>query len=195
MVAGRPRSFDYDQALDGAMRVFWEKGFEGATMPDLTEAMNMNRPSIYATFGNKEGLFKKALQRYTEDSIKKIEEQLDVPSVRQAIENFLLGSAEAFASTERPRGCMAVQGALVGGSDAKEACEEAHATREAIVDVLAKRLDRGIKDGDLPQGTDTRQLARFYTTVLNGMSVQSVGGACCADLRAIAQTALTALPA
>lgn len=195
MTAGRPREFDYDKALDQAVRVFWSKGFEGTSMPDLTDAMGMNRPSIYAAFGNKEELFRKALERYSQNAVAHFRTLLNAPTVREAVERFLLGSADSYACTETPRGCMSVQAALVGSEDCASACNEAARRREAIVEVLAERFKKGIMDGDLPAGTDTKELARFYTTVLQGMSVQSVGGASCAELKAIAHRALAALPA
>lgn len=194
MTAGRPRQFDYDDALEQAMRVFWTKGFEGTSMPDLTDAMGMNRPSIYAAFGNKEELFRKALERYTEQSLFFFREKLDAPTVREGLERLFCGSADAYACKERPRGCFSVQGALVGSDNAAGVCTESAARREAIVDLLHERFERGVKDGDLPANTETRSLARFYVTILQGMSVQSASGVSCAELKAIAHRALDALP-
>src|SRR5688572_11148443 len=137
MTAGRPRQFDYDEALDKAMHVFWEKGFEGTSMPDLTEAMSMNRPSIYSSFGNKEELYRKALARYSERSLAIFKDKLSAPKLRDAIENLLCAAAQQFCCGEKmPKGCMAVQGALVGSEDAENACEETAAQREATVKLL-----------------------------------------------------------
>jgi AcrR family transcriptional regulator len=194
MTAGRPRQFDYDDALEKAMHVFWSKGFEGTSMPDLTEAMGMNRPSIYAAFGNKEELFRKALERYTEQSLAAFRDLLDAPTVREGLERLFCGSADKFACKERPRGCLAVQGALVGSADAANVCADTAKQREAMVDVLRERFERGLKEGDLKAGTDTAGLARFYVTILQGMAVQSASGVACADLKAIAHRALEALP-
>lgn len=162
-------------------------------MPDLTDAMNMNRPSIYAAFGNKEELFKKALDRYECQSIANFRTLLDVPKLRDAMERFLLGAADSFASVDNPRGCLSVQGALVGGADATNVCQEANKSREVIVDLVAERLKKGIVQGDLRPDTNVQQLARFFVTVLQGMSVQSVSGASCTDLKAIASHALDTL--
>lgn len=194
MTVGRPRQFDYDEALDHAIRVFWEKGYEGTSLPDLTAAMGMNRPSIYAAFGNKEDLFCKALERYSQSAAERLEALLDAPTLHQSIEQFLLASADGYACKERPRGCMAVQGALVGSDESETARKAALKRREAVVGVLDKRFKRAIADGELAKGSDTMELARFYTTVLQGMSVQSVSGAACSELKAIAQRALKALP-
>ncbi|MBU0859943.1 MAG: TetR/AcrR family transcriptional regulator [Alphaproteobacteria bacterium] len=194
MTAGRPRQFDYDEALDRAMHVFWQKGFEGTSMPDLTEAMGINRPSIYASFGNKEELFRKALARYSDNAIAFFRERLEAPTTREALERLFCGSADSFSCNEKPRGCLSVQGALVGSDDSEAIRQESIRRREAIVGVFQERFDRGIKDADLPADTDTRALARFYTTILQGMSVQSASGATCAEMKDIAHRALEALP-
>lgn len=194
MTAGRPREFDYDKALDQAIRVFWAKGYEGASMPDLTEAMGMNRPSVYAAFGNKEELFRKALARYAENAGVEIQKLLDVPRVCDAVERYLMYSADKLASPQTPRGCLAVQGALVGSEQSGGACSEASKTRERTVELLDARFKKAVDDGQLQQGTDTHALARFYTTIMQGMSVQSLSGVSCRELKAIAQQALKALP-
>lgn len=195
MVAGRPREFDYDHALDQAMHVFWKKGYEGTSLPDLTDAMGINRPSLYAAFGNKEELFRKALERYSENTAARARDLLNAPTLRASLEKFLMASAESFVCKETPKGCLSVQGALVGGVDAFAACQEAKSRRQVIGTVLAERFARGIADGELPRDTDTAELARFYATIIQGMSVQSVGGASATELKAIAQRALMALPA
>ncbi|MDB5491362.1 MAG: transcriptional regulator, TetR family protein [Micavibrio sp.] len=195
MVAGRPREFDYDKALDQAIRVFWQKGYEGASLPDLTDAMGINRPSLYSAFGNKEELFRKALERYSKNSADWARALLAAPKIRDAVENFLMGSAEAFACKENPRGCLSVQGALVGGEDSASVCLEAKNRRQVVMGVLQERFDRAIADGEFPDATDTAELARFYSTIVQGMSVQSIGAASCSELKAIAQRALLALPA
>lgn len=194
MVAGRPREFDYDKALDQAIRVFWQKGYEGTSLPDLTDAMGINRPSLYAAFGNKEELFRKAIERYSESAANRARDLLSAPKIRDAMENFLMASADAFVCKENPRGCLSVQGALVGSEAADAVCTEAKTCRQMVSGVMAERFDRAIADGELPKGTDTAELARFYATIIQGMSVQSVGGAGCSDLKAIAKRALLALP-
>ncbi|KMS65331.1 hypothetical protein BVRB_037070 [Beta vulgaris subsp. vulgaris] len=176
------------------MHVFWKKGYEGTSMPDLTDAMGINRPSIYATFGNKEELYRKALQRYSDKSTAFFRECLDAPTVREGLERFFCGSADAYACKERPRGCMAVQGALVGSDDAEGVCNEGKIQREAIMEILQERFERGVAEGDLPKDTDAHALARFYVAILQGMSVQSASGVSCADLKSIAYQALAALP-
>src|SRR5438046_5943942 len=112
---GRPRAFDADEALDQALTVFWRKGYEGASLPDLTRAMGINRPSLYAAFGNKEALFRKVLDRYAEGSAACVREALAEPTARSVVEQLLTSAAELFTDPRNPRGCLAVQGALACG--------------------------------------------------------------------------------
>src|ERR1700737_346239 len=116
---GRPREFDVDQALDRALRVFWRKGYEGTTLPDLTKAMGINRPSLYAAFGSKEGLFRKALDRYAEGPACYVREALNEPTARAAAERLLGGAIDLFTDRRNPRGCLMVQGALACGKAAE----------------------------------------------------------------------------
>src|SRR5437868_1871576 len=118
MPAGRPREFDLDQALDAALKVFWRKGYEGASLPDLTKAMGINRPSLYAAFGNKESLFRKTVERYIEGPASQIGEALREPTARGVVERLWRESIELTTGTENPRGCFLVQAALACGDDA-----------------------------------------------------------------------------
>ncbi len=194
MVAGRPREFDYDKALEQAMKVFWSKGYEGTSMPDLTDAMGMNRPSIYAAFGNKEELFNKALDKYHAESMIFLRERLAAHDVREAISGFFCGIATSFSCGKSPKGCFAVMTALVGSDECESVRKAARERREDILNVLHDRLKKAVKDGDLAKDTDTRCLARFFVTVLQGMSVQSASGACDEDMHKIAMRALDILP-
>lgn len=194
MAAGRPREFDYDRALEQAMYVFWKKGYEGTSLPDLTAAMGINRPSLYACFGNKEELYCKALKRYSEKSRAIVEEQLSAPKIHDAIENFLVGAASSLSCPSSPHGCLSVQGALVCGEEAETAKKQSAERREELVKILKERIDRAVAEKDLPVKTDSKDLARFFVTILQGMSVQSAGGTSEKELKAIARRALQALP-
>ncbi len=194
MPAGRPRKFNYEDALDQAILVFWKKGYEGTSMPDLTEAMNMNRPSIYAAFGNKEELFCKALERYSEKAIFFARTQLDKPKLKESVSALLCGAVTSYSCKESPKGCMAVQGALACSDDAKIAQEFSVMRREKMVEVLKQRFDRGVNEGELPNKTDTLDLARFFITIIQGLSIQSASGVKDEALRAIAHRALSILP-
>src|SRR3982751_3867923 len=119
MTRGRPRNFDPDKALDRALKVFWKKGYQGASLPDLTKAMGINRPSMYAAFGNKEELFRKALERYAAGPACYVREALDAPTARAVAEQLLNGAVEMMTNPKNPRGCLAVQGALACGDEAQ----------------------------------------------------------------------------
>lgn len=194
MTAGRPRQFNTEEALDKALHVFWEKGYEGASLPDLTEAMGINRPSLYAAFGNKEELFRKALDRYIELKKKHMEEILSEPTAKKAVQKLLYGIADGSACTESPKGCLLVQGALSCGDEAQAIKQELANRRAATESVLRRRFERSIAEGDLPPTASASDLARYVSAVMQGMAVQSTGGASPEDLRGIADWALKSLP-
>src|SRR6266498_338901 len=128
---GRPRSFNTEKALDGALRVFWRKGYEGASLSDLTRAMGINRPSLYAAFGNKEKLFRKALDLYVGGPAAYVREALKEPTARAAVEMLLSESASQLSDRRHPRGCLIVQGALSCGEEAGPVRRELAARRSA----------------------------------------------------------------
>ncbi len=194
MVAGRPREFDPEKALDKALHVFWVKGYEGASMPDLTEAMGINRPSLYAAFGNKEELFRKALDRYSEKAAHFLDSCMSEPTARTSVEKYLRGVVDANACGASPKGCLMVQAALSGGDDAKCIREELAKRRGMSEQHLQKRFERGQAEGDIPKNANAIALARFYATVLQGISVQAAGGADTEKLHQIADIALEAWP-
>lgn len=194
MPVGRPRKFDYDDALDKAMHVFWEKGYEGTSMPDLTEAMSMNRPSIYAAYGNKEELFCKALDRYTQRSVEFFNTHLDKENIREAMSSLLCASVGNMSCKESPKGCLSVQGALACSDEAKIVQQYATARREKMVDILEDRFNRAKREGELPKTMDSRDLARFFITMMQGLSIQSASGVEDKALRGIAERALSVLP-
>jgi AcrR family transcriptional regulator len=191
---GRPRAFDIDRALDCALKVFWSKGYEGASLSDLTKAMGINRPSLYAAFGDKEGLFRKALDRYSDRSATCFEEALNQPTARAVVERLLQGAAESLSDPRNPRGCLYVQGALACGKDADCIRRELISRRAAGEVEIYQRLKRAKAEGDLPPDSNPADLARFVATVTQGMAVQAAGGATRAELERVAQTALRAWP-
>src|ERR1700694_1182397 len=121
---GRPRSFDIDRALDRALQVFWRKGYEGSSLSDLTKAMGINRPSLYAAFGDKGKLFRKVLDRYAEGPASYSSAALEEPASRWVVERLLYGSADLLTSPGNPHGCLLVQGALACGNGADSARRE-----------------------------------------------------------------------
>jgi AcrR family transcriptional regulator len=194
MAMGRPREFNVDEALDLALQVFWRKGYEGASMADLTETMGITKPSLYSAFGNKEELFRKALDRYVDGPGGYVQAALAKPTVRGVVEHLLYESADAVTDPNHPPGCLAVQGALSCGDAAESIKQELMARRANGEQDLRKRFERAIAEGDLPAGSDASDLARYISAILQGMAVQAAGGTSRAQLRKIAEMALRTWP-
>jgi AcrR family transcriptional regulator len=194
MAMGRPREFDIDEALDRALHVFWRKGYEGASMTDLTESMGITRPSLYAAFGNKEVLFRKALDRYVDGPGGYVRIALAQPSARGVVEQLLYGAADAVTDPCNPPGCLSVQGALTCGDASESIKQELMARRNAGENDLRERFARAIAEGDLDAKSDAGALARYVSIVLQGMAVQACGGATRDDLRKIAGIVMSTWP-
>lgn len=192
---GRPREFDADQALEKAVRVFWEKGYEGASMADLTEAMGINRPSLYAAFGNKEELFRKALERYSSGPGAYVLKAYSAPTAREVAEKLLDGAAGVLGNPDNPGGCLTIQGALVCGDEAAKIRRELLALRTDTLEAMAERFEEGKKAGEFSGEVDTKRLARYISAVIQGMSVQSASGATHCELKGVAEQAMRAWPA
>jgi AcrR family transcriptional regulator len=191
---GRPREFDLDAALDAAVELFWRQGYEGTSVTDLTAAMDINRPSLYAAFGNKEQLFHKALERYSEKHGAFVREALTAPAPRQAVEEFLRRFVALATDPATPPGCLTVQGAIATGADADQIRAALTATRRSGEAALRARLRQAHKDGDLPAGADPVDLARYLTTITQGIAVQAAGGATRQQLDRVVDQALNAWP-
>lgn len=194
MPRGRPREFDIDRALESALRVFWRKGYEGASLADLTEAMGINRPSLYAAFGSKEGLFRKALDRYAAGPSAFLSAALDEPTARAVAERLLNGAIDLLTDPRHPQGCLMVQGALACGETAESVRQELIARRAEVEVGLCQRFERAQADGDLPADAVPADLARYLVTLMRGMAVQSASGDCRDALRRVAEIALRAWP-
>ncbi|WP_411150729.1 TetR/AcrR family transcriptional regulator [Streptomyces sp. A30] len=191
---GRPRGFDADAALERAVHVFWEQGYEGASLTDLTSAMGITRTSMYAAFGNKEDLFRKALERYTEGPASYGARAVREPTARQVAIAFLSGSVRATTSPGCPAGCLGVQGSLAAGDSGRNARDALIAWRNEATSLLRDRFQRAVDEGDLLPGTDPGLLARYLMTVANGIAVQAAGGATRTDLQQVADMALRSWP-
>jgi AcrR family transcriptional regulator len=185
---GRPRAFDAEKALDRAMQVFWRKGYLGTSLSDLTEAMGINRPSLYAAFGNKKSLFRKALNRYAKGPSSYLGEALQEPTARAVIERLLRGVVDLLSDPRTPPTCLWVHGALSCGDDSMR--KEFAAQRVAGLAELRTRLKRAVVDGDLPPGSDVDTLAHYVQTVNFGLTVQASTGATRKELLRIVETAL-----
>jgi AcrR family transcriptional regulator len=191
---GRPRAFDPDTALEAALRVFWKKGYEGTALSDLTEGMGINRPSIYATFGNKEALFRKALDRYSERMTNFTAEALNEPTARAVAERLFVGTVDLLSCPGNPKGCLMVQGALACGDEADPIRKELISRRATGEAALRERFERAKVEGDLPADANPGDLARYVMAVTHGMSVQSAGGASREELQSVIDLSLRAWP-
>ena len=191
---GRPRSFDVDKALEAATLVFWRKGYEGTSLSDLTRAMGINRPSLYAAFGDKETLFRKALDRYVEGPDAYLGEALKQPTARAVTERLLRGTADLLTNPNHPSGCLIVQGALVCGEGGDCIRQELISRRLAGEAAVRRRFQRAKAENDLPADSNPADLARYVMTVSQGMSVQAAGGTSRKKLHRVVATAMGAWP-
>lgn len=191
---GRPRTFDVDLALDRALHVFWRKGYQGASLSDLTKAMRINRPSLYAAFGNKETLFRKTLDRYSKGPTAFSHDALRAPTARAVVERLLGGTIDLLTNRRTPRGCLFVQSALACGDAADSIRQELASRREEGEAALRRRFQRAKREGDLPANANPADLARYITTVMHGMAVLGAGSATRPQLLRVMETALEAWP-
>jgi AcrR family transcriptional regulator len=193
MGMGRPREFDAETALDQAMEVFWRHGYEGATIAQLTEAMGINPPSLYACFGNKEGLLKAALDRYTKLRGVWMDEVVAAPTARDVAERMLMGIAEKQTDPANPPGCLLVQGGIACGSGSENVPFELAARRAENEDQLRDRFVRAKAEGDLKPSSDPAALARYVSAVSVGMGVMASSGSDREALRQVARVAVQAV--
>jgi AcrR family transcriptional regulator len=191
---GRPREFDLDDALAAALRVFWQKGYEGASLSDLTEVMGITRPSLYAAFGNKETLFRKALDLYEREKLAYVETALTAPTVRGVAERMMRGTIEMMTTGCDPNGCFGVVAAVACSDYCETIKADVLARRRSSTEALMRRFERGRVDGDLPDGVDPTGLALHLLALMQGMAVQSGGGATREQLELLVETSLQFWP-
>ncbi len=191
---GRHREFDVDKALDAALAVFWDKGYEGASFEDLTRATGVARPGLYAAFGNKEALFRKALDRYDSRYMTFMSTALDEPNSRAVVQRILEGSLEVQTLNGANRGCLGINGALACSDEAESIRQELIRRRNATEAALRVRLERARQEGDLPRSADCAMLASYVMTISQGMAVQAKAGASKATLDAIIAHVLATWP-
>jgi len=192
---GRPRRFDRETALIAAMRTFWAQGYEGTSIQDLVAAMGINKPSLYATFGCKEEVFREAVELYDRLEGRATTQSLaEAATAREAVETMLLANARAYTETEGPRGCMIVLSSLLGAPENAGVRAFLAKNRLDGEAALRVRLAEGVAQGDLAPSADLDRLAAFYTTVLEGLSIQARDGASAEKLRMIIDAAMLAWP-
>ncbi|GHH27628.1 TetR/AcrR family transcriptional regulator [Lentzea cavernae] len=191
---GRPRGFDADEALGRALRVFWEHGYEGSSLANLTDAMGISTASMYATFGNKEQLFRKALERYDNSMSAYAQVALAEPTALDVARSMLGGVICSTTDPGLPRGCLGVQGALATGEGGREVRDLLAQWRANGFERLHERFQRAADEGDLPAGADPAVLARYLHTLMSGIAVEAATGVSAEELRGTADAALRTWP-
>jgi AcrR family transcriptional regulator len=193
-VKGRPREFCVESALASALRVFWSRGYEGASMSELTAEMGITKPSLYAAFGNKEALFHKALDLYEREKLAYMRYALDAPTARGVAEKLLRGALEMQMSTCDPKGCLGVISMSACGLEAESIKAEVVKRRASSEAALIARFERAREEGDLPETIEPVALVRYLTALLQGLSVQAGSGATCQELSQLVETSLSVWP-
>jgi AcrR family transcriptional regulator len=196
MRTGRPRSFDRETALDGAIAVFWEYGYDASSISLLTAALGVGAPSLYAAFGDKKALFTEALERYMHTYAAFTQRALaEEPRARDAVARLLREAAAAYTRPDRPHGCLLISATTNCSPQSADMAAHLRELRAACTRALEDKITAAIRAGELPASTDPRALATFYAATLQGMSAQARDGAARTDLEQIADGALRAWPA
>jgi AcrR family transcriptional regulator len=192
---GRPRSFDREQALEAAMEVFWRKGYDATSIADLTEAMGINPPSLYAAFGDKEKLYLEAVEYYRVQRGESIRHVLaEEPTARGAIEKALKGAVEEFCRRDSPSGCLLTMS--TGCSSVSDGVQQMLVRKRLMArERIRERIQRGIDEGDVPPSADPASLAEFVTTIFAGMAMHARDGASKKALLATVENAMKVFPA
>jgi AcrR family transcriptional regulator len=191
---GRPLEFDPNEVLGKALELFWRHGYEGTSLADLTNAMGIVRPSLYAAFGSKEDLFRKVVDLYWSRYMGFARAAREKPTAREVVEALLFGFADVVTGSGTPAGCLGVNGALACSPASEDIQKELAARRTRDEAVLRKRLERARREGDLPEDVSPADLAKFIATVLRGMAVEAKSGASRQALRRVAAMALRVWP-
>lgn len=190
---GRPREFDTELALGAALRVFWAKGYEGASLSDLTDEMGITRPSLYAAFGNKEALFRQALDLYERDKLTYIGDAIEAPTARAVAERLLMGSVDA-ATTGDCKGCMGVIASVACQSVEPSIRDDVNARAESSRRAIIARMQQAIDAGEFRVATEAEAITRYLLAIMQGISVQAQSGASRDELLQVADSALLSWP-
>ena len=193
-VRGRPREFSTEDALTAALRVFWSKGYEGASMSDLTEAMGVTRPSLYAAFGNKGSLFRQALDLYEREKLAYVSAALEAPTARGVAERLLYGALELQTSGQDPKGCLGLINSVACGTEAESIKAEVLKRRASSDGALRERMRRAKAEGDFPPHIGPDAMVAYLTAVLQGLCIQSGADASPEALLSVVETTLAFWP-
>jgi AcrR family transcriptional regulator len=187
---GRPIGFDKDAALEAAMLLFWERGYEGTSMADLTRAMGLNPSSIYAAFGDKHALFSLAVKRYMETRTQYATKALEQPTLKKVI-HALFNSTVAFLTTpNHPPTCMTLAGAVGCSVDASPARDMMTEIRRQNESTMRERFILAQKSGELSKDVNVDDYTRYLSTIIAGLSIQAANGSTKAELKRTSQMAL-----
>ena len=187
---GRPISFDKEAALEAAMLLFWERGFEGTSMADLTKAMGLNPPSIYAAFGDKHALFQLAAKRYMEMRSEYAGKALEEPTLEKVVHALLDNTVSFLTTPGHPARCMTLSGAVGCSADATPAKNLMTEIRKQNEAVMRERFMKARKSGELPKNVNVDDYTRYLSTIIAGLSIQAANGSTKAELKRTAQMAL-----
>jgi AcrR family transcriptional regulator len=187
---GRPIGFDKEAALDAAMKAFWERGYEGTSIADLTEIMGLNPPSIYAAFGDKKTLFQLAAKRYAEGPAQYQAKALREPTLGGVIRALFRNTVEFLTDPEHPSGCMTLTGAMACSVEAESAKEFMAEIRRQNEAALRVRLQQASKSGELATEVNIDDYARYLSTLVGGLAIQSANGVSRAEMKRIADMAV-----
>lgn len=192
---GRRREFDVDKALEAALEVFWQKGYEGSSFEDLTRATGVARPGLYSAFGNKRSLFLKALDRYDAKYMTYLAEALAEPRIRDVVRRFFEGAIDVQTLDGQARGCAVVNGALACSDGTEPIRQELLARQASTEHAWRSRLERAVREGELSPQSDCEMLASYVMAVNQGLGVQAKAGVAKSMLCAIAEHVLATWPA
>ncbi|KJY85115.1 TetR family transcriptional regulator [Vibrio galatheae] len=174
LTCGRPKSFDREVALERALDVFWTQGYDGASLKDLTQAMGINKPSMYATFGNKEQLYFQAVEMYKNREGAPFLSALGQPQIRDVIEAIFSRTAEAKCSNEKNKGCLMIQSSLACSDDSSVVKTSALKMRSEFIQLIQNRFTKAANDGQLIKNADTQVMTHYAVSILDGLQIHSI---------------------
>ncbi|GAA1388446.1 TetR/AcrR family transcriptional regulator [Kitasatospora putterlickiae] len=196
MARGRPRTFDRAAALRQATMLFWQYGYEGTSVAELTKRMGINAPSLYSAFGDKRALFDEVVETYGRSFGSFVAVALEEETTaREAFARVLREAAAAYTDPEHPAGCLVISATTNVSPKDDEVADAMRELRRSNLDGFRERVEADVAAGRLPAGTDAHALAVYYATVVQGMSQQARDGASAADLEAVAGLAMASWPA